>query len=86
MEFVKEIEQAECEGGSWPMPGGREPPSPEQLDARGDRRAVRPAFAVGYVDRMNAGEVEDCEGDEGGGYGAGPPVVVAEVEDGTQVS
>lgn len=72
------------EGGGWSLPGGREPPSTEQLNARSNGRTVRPAFTIGNIDRMNAGDVENSEGDGSGGYNAGASVVVAELEDGTK--
>ena len=85
LELVKEVEQTKCEGGAGSLPGSREPPGAEQLDMRRNSGTVRLAFAIGNVDRMDATDIKNCEGDGRGGYTTGDSMVVAELEEGTKV-
>ena len=78
---MEEVEQTKCEGSAWSSPGGREP-----LNAWWNRGTVRLAFAVSDSDCMDASDVENSEGDGKGRNGTGASVVVAEMEDSTEVS
>ena len=82
---MDKVEETEREGGARSMPGGREPPSAEQLDTRGDVGAIRFAFAVGHVDSLDTSNVEYRKRDGGGGHGASAFVVVTEMENAAEL-
>lgn len=82
---MKEVEQPKGECSARSPPGGREPTNAEQLNTRRDTGAIRVAFAVGNVERMDAGDIKQCERDRGGWYSAGDSIVVAKMEDGAEV-
>jgi hypothetical protein len=82
---VEEVEQTKREGGAWSSPGGREPPNAKQLDTWWNCVIVWAAFAVSNSDCMDAGDIEDRDGDGRGGYGTRTSVAVAKVQDSTEV-
>lgn len=86
VKFVKEVKQAECEGGARSLPGSREPSGAEQLDTWWNPQTFRHAFAVGHVDSMDTSDIKDREGDGRGGYSAGTSKAVAEVKNSVKVS
>ena len=85
LELVEEVEEAESKHRPWTVPSGGEPPVSKELNAWWDLRASCAAFAVRYVDYVNARYVEHGQGNWGGWNNAGATVNVAKVEDGAKL-
>jgi len=85
LQFVEKIEETECRSGARTVPGGRKPPSTEQLDTGWSHKTIRStALAVRNVDGVDASDVEHSERYWGGGDGASAAAGMAEVEDGAE--